>query len=67
MTADNVVAIEPEARLAATARIAAAAAPVLCSVAGPEIPVARHEWTVPKWVPLPVAEFALGRAVKPRS
>lgn len=35
--------------------------------AGFDIPSARHDWTMPKWVPLPVAEFALGRAVKPRS
>ncbi|CAN5745949.1 class I SAM-dependent methyltransferase [soil metagenome] len=33
--------------------------------AGFELPAARHEWTMPKWVPLPVSEFALGRAVKP--
>jgi protein-L-isoaspartate O-methyltransferase len=25
---------------------------------------ARREWTVPAWVPVPVAEFAIGRAVK---
>ena len=25
----------------------------------------RREWTMPRWVPLPVAEFAIGRAVKP--
>lgn len=25
---------------------------------------ARREWVVPAWVPLPVAEFAIGRAVK---
>jgi len=24
----------------------------------------RREWTMPRWVPLPVAEFAIGRAVK---
>lgn len=33
--------------------------------AGFDIPAARHEWTMPTWVPLPVSEFALGRAVKP--
>jgi SAM-dependent methyltransferase len=33
--------------------------------AGFELPVARHQWTFPKWVPMPVSEFALGRAVKP--
>lgn len=26
---------------------------------------ARHQWTMPRWLPLPVAEFALGRALKP--
>lgn len=26
---------------------------------------ARREWTFPKWVPLPVAEFAIGVAVRP--
>jgi SAM-dependent methyltransferase len=25
----------------------------------------RRQWTMPRWLPLPVAEFALGRAVKP--
>jgi SAM-dependent methyltransferase len=34
--------------------------------AGFTVHVARRQWTVPRWVPLPVAEFALGRAVKPR-
>ncbi|MFA5711192.1 class I SAM-dependent methyltransferase [Mycolicibacterium sp.] len=33
--------------------------------AGFSIEDARREWTLPRWVPLPVAEFALGRAVKP--
>lgn len=33
--------------------------------AGFAIEDARREWTLPRWVPLPVAEFALGRAVKP--
>ncbi len=33
--------------------------------AGFSIEDARREWTMPRWVPLPVAEFALGRAVKP--
>ncbi len=32
---------------------------------GFEIDVARRQWTLPRWLPLPVAEFALGRAVKP--
>ena len=26
---------------------------------------ARHDWTLPAWVPLPVSEHALGRAVRP--
>ncbi|MBI5338227.1 MAG: class I SAM-dependent methyltransferase [Mycolicibacterium rufum] len=25
----------------------------------------RREWTLPRWAPVPVAEFAIGRAVKP--
>ncbi len=33
--------------------------------AGFTIDTARHTWTMPKWLPLPVAEFTLGRAVKP--
>ncbi|CAJ1498117.1 class I SAM-dependent methyltransferase [[Mycobacterium] burgundiense] len=33
--------------------------------AGFTIETARREWTLPSWVPLPVAEFALGRAVRP--
>ena len=32
--------------------------------AGFSVSAARHEWTMPKWVPLPVSEFAIGRAVK---
>lgn len=32
--------------------------------AGFAVSGARREWTMPKWVPLPVAEFAIGRAVK---
>ncbi|UUO02904.1 class I SAM-dependent methyltransferase [Mycolicibacterium novocastrense] len=32
--------------------------------AGFEIEGARREWTMPRWVPLPVAEFAIGRAVR---
>ena len=27
---------------------------------------ARRQWTMPRWLPLPAVEFALGRAVKPR-
>lgn len=34
------------------------------SAAGFTVDVARHQWTAPAWVPLPVAEAALGRAVK---
>ena len=26
---------------------------------------ARHDWTLPAWVPMPVSEHALGRAVRP--
>jgi protein-L-isoaspartate O-methyltransferase len=33
--------------------------------AGFQVAGARREWTMPAWVPLPVAEFAIGRAVKP--
>jgi hypothetical protein len=25
---------------------------------------ARREWTLPAWVPMPVSEFAIGRAVR---
>ncbi len=32
--------------------------------AGFALEVSRHQWTFPTWVPLPVAEVALGRAVK---
>jgi 2-polyprenyl-3-methyl-5-hydroxy-6-metoxy-1,4-benzoquinol methylase len=32
--------------------------------AGFSVAGARREWTMPTWVPLPVAEFAIGRAVK---
>jgi SAM-dependent methyltransferase len=32
--------------------------------AGFRVATARREWTMPAWVPLPVAEFAIGRAVK---
>jgi SAM-dependent methyltransferase len=32
--------------------------------AGFEVSGARREWTMPAWVPLPVSEFAIGRAVK---
>jgi SAM-dependent methyltransferase len=34
--------------------------------AGFSLDVARHQWTFPAWVPMPVSEVALGRAVKPR-
>jgi SAM-dependent methyltransferase len=33
--------------------------------AGFHVSGARREWTFPAWVPLPVAEFAIGRAVRP--
>jgi 2-polyprenyl-3-methyl-5-hydroxy-6-metoxy-1,4-benzoquinol methylase len=33
--------------------------------AGFQLSGARREWTMPAWVPLPVAELAIGRAVKP--
>ncbi|HZE17839.1 MAG TPA: SAM-dependent methyltransferase, partial [Mycobacterium sp.] len=33
--------------------------------AGFEVDNARRERTVPEWVPLPVSEFALGRARRP--
>jgi SAM-dependent methyltransferase len=33
--------------------------------AGFEVSGSRREWTMPAWVPLPVSEFAIGRAVKP--
>jgi SAM-dependent methyltransferase len=32
--------------------------------AGFRVAGARREWTMPAWVPLPVAEFAIGRAVR---
>jgi len=32
--------------------------------AGFAVSGARREWTMPTWVPLPVSEFAIGRAVK---
>ncbi len=32
--------------------------------AGFSLDVARHQWTLPAWVPLPVSEVAVGRAVK---
>lgn len=32
--------------------------------AGFAVSGARREWTIPAWVPLPVSEFAIGRAVK---
>ena len=32
--------------------------------AGFTVETARHQWTFPAWVPLPVSEIALGRAVK---
>lgn len=34
------------------------------TAAGFSVNAARHQWTLPAWVPLPVSEVALGRAVK---
>jgi len=33
--------------------------------AGFQVTGARREWTIPVWVPVPVSEFAIGRAVRP--
>ena len=33
--------------------------------AGFQVQRARREWALPAWVPVPVSEFAIGRAVKP--
>ncbi len=33
--------------------------------AGFTVATARRQWALPRWVPLPVGEFAVGRAVKP--
>jgi hypothetical protein len=33
--------------------------------AGFRVTSARREWTIPAWVPVPVAEFTIGTAVKP--
>lgn len=33
--------------------------------AGFDVAGSRREWTMPRWVPLPVSEFAIGRAVRP--
>jgi SAM-dependent methyltransferase len=33
--------------------------------AGFEVREARHEWVLPAWVPMPVSETAIGRAVRP--
>lgn len=33
--------------------------------AGFVIDAVRHEWTLPGWAPVPVSEFAIGRAVRP--
>ena len=35
------------------------------AAAGFRLDGARREWTMPRWVPLPVSEVAIGRAVKP--
>jgi SAM-dependent methyltransferase len=34
-------------------------------VAGFAVQTSRREWVLPAWAPLPVSEFALGRALKP--
>lgn len=34
--------------------------------AGFQVEGARREWAMPRWAPLPVAEMAIGRAVRPR-
>lgn len=34
--------------------------------AGFTVGVSRHQWTFPAWVPLPVSEVAVGRAIKAR-
>jgi len=36
----------------------------IIGAAGFTVAATRHVWTLPRWLPLPVAEFALGRAVK---
>ncbi len=33
--------------------------------AGFEVGESRHEWVVPAWIPMPAAETAIGRAVRP--
>jgi SAM-dependent methyltransferase len=33
--------------------------------AGFDVDRARHDWTVPAWLPVPTSEVAIGRAVKP--
>lgn len=35
------------------------------TTAGFQIARGRREWAIPRWVPLPVAELAVGRAVRP--
>ena len=35
------------------------------AAAGFTVGTARRQWAIPRWVPLPSGEFALGRAVKP--
>ena len=35
------------------------------AAAGFTVDTARRQWAIPRWVPLPSGEFALGRAVKP--
>lgn len=38
--------------------------PATIAAAGFTIATVRHEWTVPAWVPMPVSEHVIGRAVK---
>jgi hypothetical protein len=33
--------------------------------AGFRVDTARHQWTVPAWLPIPVSEFVIGRALGP--
>ena len=33
--------------------------------AGFEVQESRHEWAMPPWVPVPVSEGVIGRAVRP--
>jgi hypothetical protein len=33
--------------------------------AGFRVDTARHQWTVLAWLPIPVSEFVIGRALRP--